>query len=399
LGQGPMGCDLAALLGEKDLLAATGPQRADISLRLEQLHSGSKSPLAHRVRETSKRWQRQLNIPSKAINSEQDKALIGVLLGFAFPDRIGQRRGPDSRTYRLRNGRGALFRSQDPLRREPYLVIADLDGKQADAQIYLAAEISLEQIRHYFSEQIEETTEVAWHGPSASVKARAKQQLGALTLNETMISDPDPELITAGLLAGIRSKGIDCLPWDKQSRALCDRVRLVNTYLDETDWPDLTDEALTDNLEAWLAPYLTGFSKLGQLKSLKLEDLLTNLLSWQQQQQLQEWLPSHFQVPSGSRVAIDYSSSDKPKLSVRIQELFGLEQSPRLLKGSLPLTIELLSPARRPIQITRDLISFWDNTYAEVCKDLKGRYPKHYWPDDPYQAQATRGTKKQMNRR
>ncbi len=398
LGQGALACDLAALLGEKDLLANSGPRPADVRLRLEQFYSlrGSRkaSALIHRIQQTSQRWQRQLKISDSSTDSDQ----AGLLLCFAFPDRIAQRRGPSSQHYRLRNGRGATFFDRDALASHEYLAIADLDGKQADARIYQAAPIDLKLLQKNFPDQIKDRTEISWDDNSGSVRARQKSYLGKLIINDQPIKHPAAEQISAGLLAGIRHKGLDSLPWNNKARSLQARTLVVKRYLLDTDWPDLSDQALTDTLEQWLSPYIEGFRKLDQLKQLDLYSLLQNLLTWEQQQQLQQWLPSHFKVPSGSNISIDYSSRDEPQLSVRIQELFGLQQTPALMQGKLPLTIELLSPARRPIQITKDLISFWSNTYPEVCKDLKGRYPRHYWPDDPYQAEATRGTKKQMKR-
>ncbi len=410
LGLGPLGCDLAALLGEKDLLggtAAAGPghrstRPADIRLRLEQLNRAGKQlaqGLLRRIRATSSRWQRQLRIKPSAIDTDA----AGLLLCFAFPDRIAQRRDANSRHYRLRNGRGALFIDQDALCQQPYLVIADLDGQQRNARIFLAAPVTEALLRRHFADQIEQLDEVSWNANSESVRARQRTCLGALVLQESAIARPSTQLLSAGLLAAIRQQGLDCLPWSPATRNLWARLQLMGQHLNPSasatpPWPDFSERWLLDNLQSWLGPHLDGWHKLEQLQQLDLRQLLLNRLDWSQQQQLEEQLPSHYQVPSGSRIAIDYLSRDEPLLAVRIQELFGLQRTPALLGGQLPLTIQLLSPARRPIQITRDLSSFWQRTYADVCKDLKGRYPKHYWPEDPSQAVATRGTKKSMGR-
>ncbi|MEH6813858.1 MAG: ATP-dependent helicase HrpB [Motiliproteus sp.] len=398
LGLGALGCDLAAILGEKDLLTNNGQRQADSRLRLEHFYSQRSnrkaSGLIRRIQQTSQRWQRQLKVSDQSADSDQ----AGLLLCFAFPDRIAQRRSASSQHYRLRNGRGATFQQQDSLANNEFLAIADIDGKEANGRIYLAAPIDLKLLQQHFSDQFEDSTEITWDDDSGSVRARQKSYLGKLIVRDQAIKQPAPEHICAGLLEGLRLNGLDSLPWDKNARALQGRIQLVARYQTDQAWPDLSDKALTDTLEQWLVPYIEGFRKLEQLKQLNLYELLLNSLSWQQQQQLQACLPSHFRVPSGSNIAIDYSSREEPQLSVRIQELFGLQQTPTIMQGKLPLTIELLSPARRPIQVTRDLTSFWQNTYAEVCKDLKGRYPRHYWPDDPYQAEATRGTKKQMKR-
>jgi len=447
LGWGALGCDLAALLGEKDLLQGNSsssaiayqPAPTDIRLRLEYYYSAvslpasSHSPTAHkrsvkrsehsllqRIKASSERWQRQLKIG----RGVQDPDKAGLLLCFAFPDRIAQRRGENSMNYRLRNGSGAAFIDRDALCKHPYIVATELDGKQGNARIFLAAPVSKNELLEHFSNHIEIQNTVLWDPQSESLKAREIQSLGAVVLNDAAISAPSAEILKTGLLSAIRQRGIEQLPWSLQARTLCARVELIRQHLltdspsnDQehadlgatnkdsqaenitgNDWPDLSDKALLENLEKWLGPFIDGFRKLDQLRQLDFHQLLLNQLQWQQQQQLEQWLPRHYQVPSGSHITIDYLSRKEPLLSVRIQELFGLQQTPTLLEGKLPVTIQLLSPAQRPIQVTRDLASFWANTYVDVCKDLKGRYPKHYWPEDPYQAQATRGTKKQMKR-
>ncbi len=397
---GRLACDLAALLGEKDLLnAGPGDQKpADIRIRLDHYYqtSGRRShhALTKRIRATSERWQRQLGIRDRTIDTD----LAGLLLSFAFPDRIARQRADGSWNYHLRNGRGAAFISQDSLCNSRYLVIADLDGQQNNARIWLAAPVEYRQLTEQFADAIEERTSVSWNADTESVRARRQTCLGALILAETAVPSHSQELVTAGLLSAIRQQGLERLPWPDRARSLRARILLARQYQPDQGWPDVSGQALLDNLENWLAPYIEGCRSFDQLQRIDLFQLLLNMLDWQQQQRLGELLPERFQVPSGSSITIDYLSRQDPQLAVRIQELFGLHETPTLLQGRLPLTVQLLSPARRPIQVTRDLASFWHNTYAEVCKDLKGRYPKHYWPDDPFQAQATRGTKKQMNR-
>ncbi|OMH38204.1 ATP-dependent helicase HrpB [Motiliproteus sp. MSK22-1] len=422
LGLARLGCDLAALLGERDLLSANHPtarnnqplqKSADINLRLDQYYSAqdqltnrknqtnkNNHSLIQRIHATSSRWQRHLK-PSTEQSTTRKLSHAGLLLCFAFPDRIAQQRSTDSLNYQLRNGKGAAFSHRDTLCQHPYIVAADLDGKGANARIYLAAPVDERDLLTHFRNQITDRTDVFWDSSSESVRARQRSSLGALVLTETPVP-PSAEQLTQGLLSAIRQRGVEQIPWSKQAQNIRARISLIHRYTadatnsTEPQWPDMTDKYLEDRLETWLAPHLEGFRKLEQLKQLDFSQLLLNQLEWKQQQQLQQWLPSHYQVPSGSNISIDYLSREDPVLSVRIQELFGLQQTPTVLNGRIPLTLQLLSPAQRPIQLTNDLASFWRNTYAEVCKDLKGRYPKHYWPDNPLQAQATRTTKRKM---
>ena len=431
LGLASIGCDLAALLGEKDLLSANyssdrndfpTQKPADINLRLDQYYSNqtqfpnrqnqersnkkhrsakNNHSLIQRIRATSNRWLRQLKETNQ--RSVIQKATdTGLLLCFAFPDRIAQRRSTDSLNYRLRNGKGAAFAHRDAVCKHDYIVAADLDGKGANARIYLAAPVDESDLFSHFKDQIVDRTDVYWNSDSESVRARERSCLGALILKETPVASPSAEQLTKGLLYAIRQRGIEHIPWSKQAQNIRARVSLIHQYSvnsgtpTQKDWPDLSKKSLEDTLETWLGPHIEGFRKLDQLKQLDFAQLLLNQLDWQQQQQLQEWLPTHYQVPSGSKISIDYLSREDPILSVRIQELFGLKQTPTVLNGQIPLTVQLLSPAQRPIQLTKDLASFWRSTYTEVCKDLKGRYPKHYWPDNPLEAQATRTTKRKM---
>ncbi|MDH5360905.1 MAG: ATP-dependent helicase HrpB, partial [Gammaproteobacteria bacterium] len=212
--------------------------------------------------------------------------------------------------------------------------------------------------------------------------------LGQLLLGEVADKEIDSEQLLAALLDGIRQSGIDCLPWDGNSRQWQQRVMFLRTAFPGQEWPDVSDETLLQTLEQWLAPYLDKIYKLSQLKRLSLMGILNSMLDWNQQQSLQQLAPTHLSVPSGSNIAIDYSSQP-PILAVRLQELFGLSETPAIANGKVALLLHLLSPARRPMQVTQDLQSFWQNTYQQVKKDLKGQYPKHYWPDDPLQAEAT----------
>ncbi|MFT5719821.1 MAG: ATP-dependent helicase HrpB [Motiliproteus sp.] len=413
LGLGWLGCQIAALLSERDPLSSRD-QGADLQVRLLQLQHGRKEPQLQRIRESARRWSRQLHTdasdPSDAKNSADS---AGLLLAFAFPDRIGQRRGDqpsssnnsnnstgssNSRQYLLRNGKGAEFRDYDRLCEAPYLVCAELDGHARSARIYLAAAVELEQLQQQFAAQLVHRDQVGWDTSTQSVRGHRECWLGKLRLQHRPISELTGQQCIDGLLDGIRQLGLDCLPWNETHRSRQQRVELMRRLNTRQSWPDLSDSTLLATLEQWLAPYLSGIKRLAQLKRLNLSDILQSRLSWEQQQQLERQLPPCIRVPSGSNIRIDYSNPEQPVLAVRLQELFGLQQSPALIDGKLPLTLQLLSPAQRPIQITQDLASFWDTTYPQVCKDLKGRYPKHYWPDNPREAAATSGTKKAMLR-
>lgn len=394
IGLGGLACEIAALLGERDILKVAD---SDLRLRLEQLHSRGKHPQLHygtrqRVLQTAHRWQKKLRIKSNIESTSEQISKAGLLLAFAYPDRIAQRRPGGEPRYRLANGRGALIHPQDALGGEPYLGVAQLDAGQREARIFLAAPLRQDDLEQHFGEQIEQREHVSWDDQTGAVQAQQQRCLGELVLEEKPWQAADTEQIAAALLDGIRQRGLTVLPWTQELEAWRARVALLSRVEapspDGEPWPDLSDQALQDTMENWLAPYLTGMSRLTHLTRLNLKEVLNSLLSWPQQQALEQLAPTHLSVPSGSRVRIDYST-EAPVLAVRLQEIFGLLETPRIAAGRVALTIHLLSPARRPVQVTQDLASFWANTYAEVKKDLKGRYPKHYWPDDPLQAEAT----------
>ncbi|RDE25046.1 ATP-dependent helicase HrpB [Motiliproteus coralliicola] len=405
LGLGALGCQLAALLSERDPFS--NQPGADLRQRLLQLQH-SKEPAAQRIRESARRWCRQLKVSDQLDgdgNGNVDAALeqCGLLLAFGFPDRIAQRRSGSTdnndqpgQHYRLRNGKGAEFRDRDPLCRHRYLVCADLDGDARSARIFLAAPLDAEELKQHFDAQIEQRQQIGWDNQTESVRGHSERWLGKLCLDRQPLAELDEQQLADGLIAGIRQRGVRALPWEPRSRQLQQQLALLRQYLGE-DWPDLSDAHLTNSLEHWLAPYLNGMRKLTELKRLNLRELLYNQLDWNQQQQLSQLLPERIQVPSGSHIRIDYSNPEQPLLAVRLQEIFGWQQTPTLLNGKLPLTLQILSPAQRPIQITQDLAGFWSGSYREVCKEMKGRYPKHFWPDDPLQAVATRQTKKRMD--
>jgi ATP-dependent helicase HrpB len=282
----------------------------------------------------------------------------------------------------------------DALSKHEYLVMADLDGDAREARVFLAAPVTEPEIERHFAAHIVTEQVVAWDSREQAVIARRRRRLEQLVLRDEPLRDADPERVKRALLQGIRERGGDGLPWSKAARQWQQRVLFVRRALPEQAqrWPDVGDVALLDTLEQWLAPYVDGMTRLSDVQRLALHPILTSLLEWKQQKELDELAPTHVVVPSGSRIPVDYEA-DPPVLAVRLQEVFGLRDTPRVANGRVALTLHLLSPARRPVQVTRDLASFWANTYQDVKKDLKGRYPKHSWPDDPLQARPTHRAK------
>ncbi|MET0065796.1 MAG: ATP-dependent helicase HrpB [Candidatus Thiodiazotropha sp.] len=392
-------CDLAALLSERDILprsAADGPG-CDLALRLRLLSAwrergkadGLNSSACGLVDRVSRDWARRLGGASAF--AETQVLSIGGLLALAFPDRIAQRTG--HARFRLMTGRAARLAEHDPLGSEPYLVVPQLEAGQTESWIRLAAALDEAQIRSLPDLPIHEESCVIWDDQAQRVVAYREQRLGALSLSRTPLPKGDTEAVRAALLQGIRSMGMHALPWNPRVRQWQNRVCWLAQQGLESDWPDLSDDWLEQHLEEWLGPWLEGLQSRDQLQKLDLMGILQARLNWDQSQRLDQFAPSHLQVPSGSRIALAYAPDKPPVLAVRLQELFGLSETPRIAQGRVGVVLHLLSPAQRPIQITHDLAGFWARTYSEVKKELKGRYPKHYWPDDPLQAEATRRAK------
>jgi ATP-dependent helicase HrpB len=394
-GLGATGCALAALLTERDLLSARpGERDADIRVRLAMLATGhaggERSGPARAVQRATDFFRRQLDIARDDMRIEPDAA--GWLLARAYPDRIGRWREPRSGRYQLSNGRGALFNGPQPLAAAEFLVIPELDAGEREARIFLAAPLTLADIEKHFAGDIVSEERVWWDSREQAVLSRRQRRLWQLVLSDTPLAKPQREAVVAAVIAGIRELGIEALPWDRASRMWQARVALLRGVDERASepWPDVSDAALDATLETWLAPWLDGITRREHFARIDLQGALRALLDWKQQQRLDELAPTHIVVPSGSRIPIDYTDESGPSLSVRLQEVFGLRESPQIGGGRIPVMMKLLSPAQRPVQLTRDLKSFWDKGYHEVKKELKGRYPKHYWPDDPYQAEPTR---------
>jgi ATP-dependent helicase HrpB len=398
LGYGGIACDLAALLGERDVVRFDpGQQDADIRIRLDLLQAfRRKRPLTcqgatvdhaalRRVIRAADHLRRQMGCKV----DDGDAVSIGRLLGWAYPDRIARRR-PDVRgKFLLTNGRGAYLDPAAPLASEEFLIAVELDGKRREARIFRAAAYGMDILSEQFAEQLRSVETVNWNPDRLAVDPRRDLKLGALTLRSEPLAAPNSHQVLKALLKGIRQQGLQCLPWTKSLKRWQERVCFLRRISGEEQlWPDVTAEGLESHLMQWLAPYLTGMTRLRDLARVGLKAALFRLLPHRQHQLLDELAPTHLVVPSGSRIPIDYSG-DVPVLAVRLQEMFGLTQTPSVAGGRQPLLVHLLSPAGRPVQITLDLAGFWQSGYHEVKKELKGRYPKHYWPDDPFQAQAT----------
>ncbi|MEO6201854.1 MAG: ATP-dependent helicase HrpB [Nitrospirales bacterium] len=405
LGAGALACDLAASLGERDLFKGSNArEHADLRTRFDVLYGGAQAQrdaesldrgTIQRIRQVSQTWQQTLHITTPRHVPKQQIDQMGVLLALAYPDRIAQRQSEGARRYRLANGRSARFHYPDPLEHEEWLVIADLNGPPATALIHMAVPISLEDLMTHCGNLIQSTDSVMWDGATQAVRSIRQRRLGELILEESRLPDPDPDLVLTVLLEGLRNTGLSCLPLTPTLRNWQARVQFLRRVTEPgSPWPDVSDDTLLHTLDQWIGPYLTNISSLNQLKRIDLAWPLQTLLSPEQRRTLDTLAPTHLTVPTGSHIPLDYLSGEIPVLAVRLQEIFGQCDTPRLVSGKIPVLIHLLSPARRPVQVTQDLTSFWATGYQAVKKELKGRYPRHFWPDDPLKAPPTRGIKK-----
>ena len=393
----PIAAELAALLSERDIARTRAFERdADIGKRLELLQGRAVAGLEadrgalERCRRLASGWRRELESGGRLppIEPAVRDADAGALLALAYPDRIARQRGETGR-YLLANGRGAAFPGPDALSRHEFLVAATLDGGEREARIQLAAPITRAGIVATQAAHITTVDRVEWHKRDSAVVARREERLGALVLADTALADAPAELLTNAMLEGVRELGLKSLPWTRAADSLRARIAFLRSLAapGASEWPDLSEAALLATLPEWLGPYLSGITRRDHLARLDLAEMLRARLDRPLAHKLERLAPTHLTVPSGSSIAIDYSGA-APTVAVRLQEMFGLKETPTVA-GSTPLTIELLSPAGRPVQVTRDLGSFWARGYAQVRKELKGRYPKHYWPEDPNDAEPT----------
>ncbi|MFV3333918.1 ATP-dependent helicase HrpB [Pseudomonas sp. NY15437] len=397
LGLGPLACDLAALLGERDILRGND---ADLHHRIALLAGEQGGPRAsrgavQRVRQLARQFKGYLRGPAREPVADPDHPRwLGGLLAFAYPDRIARQRRAGGGEYRLANGRAALFGEPDALMKEAWLVIADLGSRQGqrEERIYLAAALEPTLFDSILAEQVSVHDELEWDEREGVLRAERQRKVGELVLSTEALPNLDAEARSRALLGLVRRKGLELLPWTPELRQWQARIALLRRLESESkgtsEWPDVSDAALLASLEDWLLPYLGKVSRLSHFANLELSGILHGLLPWPLPQRLDELAPRTLQVPSGSNIRLDYSEFP-PVLAVRLQELFGLADTPRIAGGRVAVKLHLLSPAQRPVQVTQDLANFWRSTYAEVKKDLKGRYPKHYWPDDPLIAEPT----------
>ncbi|MFK0089033.1 ATP-dependent helicase HrpB [Pseudomonas sp. NPDC090755] len=397
LGLADMACDVAALLGERDILRGGG---ADLHSRLALLSGETRAVRGgqggvQRARQLARQYRGQLRgKPGSAVADPEHPRWLGALLALAYPDRVAQQRRAGGGEYRLANGRAAQFGEPDALMKCPWLVIADLGSRQGqrEERIYLAAEFDPNLFDGVLAEQVRAFDVLDWDERENVLRAERQRKVGELVLSREPMTGLDEDARARALLDLVRRKGLALLSWTPELRQWQARVALLR-QLDlaagnSSEWPDLSDAALLATLSDWLQPYLGKVTRLSHFAQLDLASILRNLLPWPLPQRLDEWAPVHLCVPSGSNIRLDYSETP-PILAVRLQELFGLADTPRIAQGRQQVLLHLLSPARRPVQVTQDLANFWRTTYAEVKKDLKGRYPKHYWPDDPLVAEAT----------
>jgi ATP-dependent helicase HrpB len=399
-GLGPLGADIVALLEERDVLRSDGAVTpADMRLRIEALRKGGGSAdsgglhgawidrdAMRRVRELVAQLRE-----THSTGSADDVAHTGALLALAFPDRVAQRRTGSAPRFLLRSGTGVALPAGDALANEQWLAVAELEGSPPEYRVARAAAMTTDEVLSDFASQIVAAPSVVWHDESDSVRARRRTMLGALVIEDRVWPDADSELVRNALVQEVRRRGVDALPWSNSGARVRERLLCVHHYL--SDWPDVRTETLNTQLATWFAPHVSGMRKWSELERLDWSEVLLGMIPWSQRAALDRLVPTHMEVPSGSKIAIDYSNPELPVLAVKLQEVFGWTTTPTICDGRVALTLHLLSPAQRPVQVTRDLEGFWRSSYFEVRKEMRGRYPRHPWPEDPLTAVATRRAK------
>lgn len=381
----PTAAALAALLSERDPLGAR--QDADIRHRLEALAAGDRR--FARIDQAARQIRRAIAAAEAPIVPHQ----AGPLLALAYPDRLAQARGGDGR-FLLAGGGGASMGSEDPLATAPYVVAADLGGGgQAEQRIFLAAPIDEADIERLFADRIISEDHIRWDPRQNMVRALRRRRLDALVLAQQPLPNPPADALRAAMLDGIRALGLDALAWTPQARQLRARIGFLRQHDPAGDWPDMTDQALLAHLPQWLGPDLTGVTKQAALAAIDIAAALTRLLDWRQHQALETLAPAKVAIASGRMAGVDYEAVGGPVLAVKLQEMFGATASPRILADRVALTLQLLSPAGRPLATTQDLANFWRAVYPQVRSEMRGRYPRHPWPENPLDAQATQRAK------
>lgn len=432
LQQGYHACLIASILTEKDIFLSAAEKSSDIHDRLNILQQLRSAKQIHdnkiqdhsidlaqcrRIIQSADDFYKRLGQCTDRSsgnwdNNAIDHHLSGVLLAYAYPDRIAKQRNRNEPRYLLSNGKGAMIPAHLQQHLPEFLVIANLDANfdamRSQASIYLAADISEQQLQDYFSDHIQYTEITEWNAEQQRVEAKKAAAIGKIILQQSLTTPEDKTAVHLCLLRAIKNIGLQCLDWTPQAENLKQRLQFIHDQLANNPdlkeklavsaLPDFSDEMLLATLDDWLLPHLTTENSIKQCQKLDLYNILSSRLDWNQQQLVNSLAPEKITVPSGSAIRIDYSDAAKPVLAVRLQEVFGLNETPAILHGHVRLMMHLLSPAHRPMQVTQDLNSFWQTTYHEVKKELRGKYKRHYWPDDPFTAQATSKTKKQMNK-
>lgn len=401
-------CDLAALLSERDIVPRMhggnhGAERLDLTERLEllrkwRLTGHTDAVIDNAAVKTVVRVADQLLriFSISPAKTDTDPEQIKRLLLIAYPDRVARLRDRDGNRYLLSSGRGAILAAASAVRNPEFVIALDVDaGEQGEVVIRQAVPLSEELLRSTFGERIEERKVINWDAKEGRVTAIKEERLGALTLSARAFA-PEPGETVPLLLAAVRESSLRLLRLDESLRQLQGRILLLRSVFPDEGWPDFSDAGLLESLETWLSPHVVRLKTATELGSLDISSLLIAGLNYHSKQALDELAPTHLMVPSGSRIRIDYAAGEQPVLPVKLQELFGLGETPTVAKGRVKLLLHLLSPAGRPIQVTQDLKGFWDGSYHQVKKELKGRYPKHPWPDDPWSARPTRRVKSRM---
>ena len=388
-------CCVAALMSERDPLSSQ--LGSDIASRIDIFLHGKHYPKQH------SQWYSRINKQknsfiqfAKTITQKEtsDKVReLSELLALAFPDRIAKRISPEGR-FKMSNGRTAHLRPDDPLSSAQWIVALDVGGRKnhADDQIFIASHVNISIFNSRLSHFVNKKEEIQWHEDGSKLAAQQKYFIGRLLWKTKPINNLSPELIEMSLINFIRQRGLRILPWDDTCRQWQARAILISEYDIDQAWPNVSDEHLSETLEHWLGGHLGSVRTASELAKLDLKKILRGSLDWHQQQRLDELAPTHFTVPSGSTIKIDYTQTP-PILAVKLQEMFGQPTTPTIMNGRVKLVMHLLSPARRPLQVTQDLAAFWQNAYQDVKREMRGRYPKHPWPDDPTTSIATRAIK------
>lgn len=393
-------CLLASLLSEKDIFS-NSQRDSDIYSRFTHLYEKDfESAYINRHRAKEARTQadffyNKLKSIKKVAkkNSEIDQEMLSVLLLFAYPDRLAKQRIKDDNKYKLSNGKGAILHGEDTLFNQEFLVAANLQANDRDSFINLALSISLEKIEQYFSSFIKNEESITYNKEAGKFDIRESSYFLELQLHSKPIQAPKNQNFKKLLLDLVKKEGLELLSWNKKAISLKARVNFLNHH---TEFKNFSDDALLNTLDIWLEPYLEGVTTIKALEDLNVYNMLLSFLSWEDQQLLDTLAPPSVKVPSGSNIYIDYEDYEKPSMKVKIQEVFGLHETPKVLNNTLALQIHLLTPAMTPMQITYDLKSFWENSYSEVRKEIRGKYKRHYWPENPFEAVATSKTKKHM---